>query len=236
MAFPFFPNERIVFAVGFAIVSALGVARRSGPVANIGVFGALLLVSLRIPRLQSYWPVPLALAVSTYAAACRLVPPLALGMSFLRRGRLDRAAVAGIIASSALAAVALAAWFALFRPDYSAVRATLFPALPWPLLMVGVAAFSVVNGALEEFVYRGVLLEALDAALGASMASVLLQSLAFGALHIHGFPSGATGVALATIYGFIIGLVRRRSDGMLAPWLAHICADIAIGSILVATR
>jgi membrane protease YdiL (CAAX protease family) len=101
---------------------------------------------------------------------------------------------------------------------------------------VGVVVFAMLNGALEELVYRGVLLSALDAALGASALSLALQAIAFGAMHIHGFPSGAAGVGLASIYGLMLGLVRRQARGMLGPWLAHVLADVTIGAILVATR
>ncbi len=40
---------------------------------------------------------------------------------------------------------------------------------------------------------------------------------------------------LATIYGLMLGLVRRRSGGMLAPWSAHVGTDVALGSILLTT-
>jgi membrane protease YdiL (CAAX protease family) len=141
-----------------------------------------------------------------------------------------------IVASAVVAGLALVAWFALVHPDYSATRAALFPSVPTPLLLLGVVLFSAVNGALEEVAYRGVLLDALDAALGAGVAPVVIQALAFGALHIGGFPRGAAGVVLAAIFGLMMGTVRRQTRGLLAPWLAHILADVTIGAILIATR
>jgi membrane protease YdiL (CAAX protease family) len=141
-----------------------------------------------------------------------------------------------IAASSVVAAGALFVWFQLAHPDYAGVRAALFPPLPLPLLLVGVVLFSMANGALEELAYRGVLLHALDAAVGPGALALVIQAGAFGALHYGGFPRGAAGVALATTYGVMMGLVRRRARGMLAPWLAHILADVCCGIILLATR
>jgi hypothetical protein len=34
----------------------------------------------------------------------------------------------------------------------------------------------------------------------------------------------------------MMGTLRRQTRGLLAPWLAHILADVVIGSILIATR
>jgi membrane protease YdiL (CAAX protease family) len=132
--------------------------------------------------------------------------------------------------------LALVAWFALAHPDYSVIRAALFPALPVPLLLLGIVLFSAANGALEEVAYRGVVLDAIDAALGAGAAPIAIQAMAFGALHINGFPRGAAGVVLASIFGVFMGIVRRQARGLLAPWLAHILADVVIGSILLASR
>ena len=55
----------------------------------------------------------------------------------------------------------------------------------------------------------------------------------FGALHVRGFPRGWAGVGLATIYGVMTGGIRRRSGGMLAPWVAHVFTDIVIAGIVV---
>jgi len=113
------------------------------------------------------------------------------------------------------------------------LRGTLFPNLPIPVLAVGVVLFSVVNAALEEFVYRGVILHALDTALKHRTLAVLLQAIVFGIVHIHGFPRGVFGAVLATLYGIMMAIVRRLSGGLMAPWLAHIFADVTIGAILL---
>jgi hypothetical protein len=47
-------------------------------------------------------------------------------------------------------------------------------------------------------------------------------------MHLHGFPRGWSGVALASVYGLMMGALRQRARGLLAPWVAHLFADLAI--------
>ena len=83
------------------------------------------------------------------------------------------------------------------------------PPLPVGLLIAGGLIFSMANAAVEEGAYRGVILHALDRSLGPGFAALLLQALAFGAIHIRGFPRGWLGVGLACIYGLLMGVIRR---------------------------
>ena len=82
------------------------------------------------------------------------------------------------------------------------------------LLLLGIG-FALVNAALEESIYRGILMQALDAVFGPGVFSVVLQAIVFGLAHIQGVPDGWTGVGLATAYGAMLGLIRRRALGML---------------------
>jgi membrane protease YdiL (CAAX protease family) len=107
------------------------------------------------------------------------------------------------------------------------------PALPLGLLIAGGLIFSMLNAAVEEGAYRGVILHALDRSLGPGFAALLLQALAFGAIHIRGFPRGWLGVGLASIYGLLMGVIRRRAGGMFAPWIAHVFTDVVIAGIVV---
>lgn len=90
-----------------------------------------------------------------------------------------------------------------------------------------------VNAAVEEGAYRGVLLHALDSSIGPGIWALLLQAVAFGTIHIGGFPRGWIGVGLACIYGLFMGVIRRRAGGMFAPWIAHVFTDIVIAGILL---
>lgn len=55
-----------------------------------------------------------------------------------------------------------------------------------------------------------------------------VQSLAFGALHYYGIPSGFAGVALTTVYGFVMGALGLYADTLAFPVLLHVLADFII--------
>src|SRR5262249_40231650 len=153
-------------------------------------------------------------------------------IGWLRAGRIGPDVRILVIVTVVVSAAALVAWTVLLKPDLRHHLA-LVPALPlwaYPLAAFGFAA---INAALEEAVFRGVMMEALDSSLGAGYLSIGTQALSFAALHyLAGFPSGAIGFAMTFVYGAMLGLVRRRSGGMVAPWIAHVAADLAIFSIL----
>ncbi|MFH9980523.1 CPBP family intramembrane glutamic endopeptidase [Streptomyces sp. NPDC017179] len=66
-----------------------------------------------------------------------------------------------------------------------------------------------------------------------SRTAVVVQALLFGAAHFGGFPSGFTGVAMAGAWGFVLGVLRLRSGGILVPYGVHVAADAVIGTLAV---
>lgn len=220
---------------GVSIASTFAAVRgRAWPAAHLGALASLLLATLSAFGDAKLWPLPPILAVTVYLVAAKRVAALGGLPRWFDRGRLDRATWLLIVMSVVVSSAALVAWFALAEPDYAELVARL-PKLPASALFAGVFMFALVNAALEELIYRGVLLGALDASLGAGVSPVVIQALLFGVLHVNGFPRGPVGIGLATIYGLMMGVVRRRSGGLLAPWIAHVGADVAIGSILLTT-
>ena len=75
--------------------------------------------------------------------------------------------------------------------------------------------------------FRGILFQCPAAVLGPTMIPLVLQAIAFGFIHFAGVPNGWPGVGLAATYGFLLGLIKRCSGGMLAPFLTHVIADLA---------
>src|SRR5439155_13501969 len=100
-----------------------------------------------------------------------------------------------------------------------------------PLLVCG-ASFALVNAFLEEMLFRGILLDAFESQIGPLWA-LLVQGVVFGVAHMHGVSSGVTGVIMAAIYGCWLGLLRQWTRGLLAPYLAHVCADATIFVLLI---
>jgi membrane protease YdiL (CAAX protease family) len=211
------------------IVAAVAHDRTSGAIAAI--FGIILGLS-GIPGIGT-WPAPGAIALLLFALLAWRATNWRRELKWLLRGRLDVVVVGLVGACVAIAGVALLVWYTTLHPDVSDIREAMFPPFPaWALILGGIG-FSAVNAAVEEGLFRGLLLDMLDRSLGNNMAALFLQAAAFGLLHIHGFPRGVVGVVLATIYGLMMGVLRRRSGGMLAPWLGHVATDVVIVCILV---
>ena len=89
------------------------------------------------------------------------------------------------------------------------------------------------NAFAEEVVYRGVMQEALSRVFKQKSIVLVLQASTFAAIHFAvGFPNGFLGYLMVFVYGFVLGYLRVRTNGMLAPYLAHVIADLAIGYFL----
>lgn len=100
----------------------------------------------------------------------------------------------------------------------------------WIVVPVGLG-FSCLNAAAEEAFYRGVIMHALLGTVG-TVPALALQAVSFGLLHTEGIPSGPAGVTLTAGYGLLLGVIRLKAGGLLAPWLAHVLADVTIVAVI----
>jgi membrane protease YdiL (CAAX protease family) len=231
-AFPIVPGGlKTVVVIGVTALTSIAWLRRCGPATELGVFStvSLALSWLGVPSSQ----LPFVLGLAVLVTVVRVVPWFEEALGWMRPGSVRPDVLFLSAASALIAAAGLVAWFLAVRPNVDDLLQTLIPDVSWPLLLVGGVGFAAINAAAEELAYRGVLMQALDAALGAGAVSIVLQAMAFGMLHIDGFPRGWIGVGLAGIYGLFMGALRRKAGGMLAPWIAHVLVDIAIVGILV---
>lgn len=111
----------------------------------------------------------------------------------------------------------------------------MIPKMPGWLLPLACLGFAIVNAAMEEIAFRGIMMQAVDSALGAGNLTIGIQAGSFASFHyLTGFPYGFWGFAMVFVFGFMLGVLRLRSRGMLAPWIAHVLADITIFVILAA--
>ncbi len=177
------------------------------------------------------WPFSLLVPVVVYGVAVTALPSLRRSFGWLRRGRLGSDILTLVLATVVVSGIALVIWYTAARPDHGRILRYM-PQMPIWLFPVAGLAFAVANAALEEAIFRGIIMDALDSALGPGHTSILLQSAPFAFLHLSGFPSGGWGMALVFAYGLMLGAIRRRARGMLAPWLAHVAADCTIFAIL----
>jgi uncharacterized protein len=231
------PMVPLMVAVGCVavlfVLTAVAVLRRAPAPARVGVLLCIFFVMVAYPPMRNTWPLPMLLTIGAYLGIRRFVPWLSEGSDFWRRGRIDAQVVFVSLAFVVMASVALLLWTRLAEPDLSDLHAQIPPNIPLALIVLGGVLFSILNALGEEFLWRGAILEALDRTLGRGALPVVIQAASFGLAHIMGFPRGWIGVALASVYGLMMGIVRRRSKGMLAPIVAHVFADMTIVGILV---
>jgi membrane protease YdiL (CAAX protease family) len=100
--------------------------------------------------------------------------------------------------------------------------------VPTAWLLLGAMA----NAVVEEITWRGYFVESLVAEGLRFHGANFLQGLAFGATHWNGFPGGTIGIGLATGFGLAMGLVARRSRGLVIPVSIHFFADIIVIRLL----
>jgi uncharacterized protein len=136
--------------------------------------------------------------------------------------------LAVVIAGSA---VALLVWSAATDPPPPPFL-TGFGGSPVWVLVLAVIGFSAVNAVWEEALYRGILQNELTDTLGRAPA-VVVQAAAFGFAHLNGFPSGEVGAIMAGGWGLLLGILRNKSNGMAAPYVAHLAADTTIAVLAI---
>ena len=151
---------------------------------------------------------------------------------WLRIGqRPDRTVLILAVGTVGAAGAALALWTVVVTPAAPPYLAQL-QQYPVGLAILGVIGFALVNPIWEEAMFRGAILEDLTAIWGAGPA-VIVQAVLFGAAHWAGFPSGWVGMLMAAGWGFVLGILRLRSRGILVPYLVHVTANAVIGSLAV---
>jgi membrane protease YdiL (CAAX protease family) len=110
-------------------------------------------------------------------------------------GRVGLLSGIATVAIVVLSSSALVLFYILFHPDVYPLGAALPVQALGGILVTG-CIFAVLNATLEELVFRGVLLDALESQ-WESVWAVILTAGMFGFGHLAGYPSGLVGVILA---------------------------------------
>jgi len=179
------------------------------------------------------WPLPYIAPLVIFVTFTASVPRLRDQLSWLTLGRIDRPTLLLSVATTLGTSFVLWIWIHTANPDVSDLR-SLLPSVSVGMLVLSCIAFSIANAAWEECLAKGILWSTLDRASLGFFEINVVQSFAFGLMHLSGFPRGPIGAALAALYGLLIGWIRKRSGGLLVPILTHFFADATIFA-LVAT-
>jgi membrane protease YdiL (CAAX protease family) len=214
------------------LLVAIAVLTRDAQSLHLSLFTAAFIIAPYLQPMLRSWPYSLLVPILFYCVVVLTVPQLRRSLLWIRPGNVDRDMVLSVAAVSVISGLALLIWYYALKPDVL-VQLRNMPRMPVWLFPFAGMAFAVSNAAMEEFAFRGVVMQSLDSAFGPGSVSVLAQGWLFGAMHfLQGFPKGGWGLAMAVVYGIMLGWLRRRSRGMLAPWAAHVCADLVIFAVL----
>jgi len=178
------------------------------------------------------WPAHLLVPLLAYGLIVVPVPALWRAARIPVGAWPARATVWLIVVTVVGSAIALIVWHQFLHPDLGDLL-VMIPAMPALLLPLACLGFAIVNAIIEELIWRGIIWDMLAKATSKAPLAIGLQAVSFGLFHIHGFPRGAIGVAMATVYGVFLGVIRHRTRGLGAVVVTHIFADIVIFVILI---
>lgn len=220
----------VLAVLGVWVTAAAALTYRDYRAAHVTLLAALLTLPRVVPALAD-WPLHLLVPSAGYALLL-LVLPRPPALRWLRRGAFDARTMGLVLLIFMVSAGGLVGWLVVVAPDVSDLTADL-PAWPLHLLVVLGLGFALLNAALEEAIWRGVMLAGLDATTGWPSFAVVVQAASFGVVHANTFPRGGLGVAMAFVYGLMLGALRLRARGMLAPFLAHVGTDVIVFGLLL---
>ncbi len=198
----------------------------------VGLICALTLALCKLESINRLWPLPIALALVIVLVVGKLVKFTRGAFDWIKRGDFGRQQIAIIAITATISGISLVCWYLIVKPDISDLADRIPHVHPIILIVMGLF-FSTTNAICEEFIWRGIIFNALERTFLPGAGALCVQALSFGVAHVHGFPRGVSGIVLASIYGYIIGCVRQHAKGLLAPIAAHFFADVVIYSILV---
>jgi membrane protease YdiL (CAAX protease family) len=216
-------------------------ARRqsSWPAVHGGIFLAVWgIVALAMPRVG--WPWHFLAPFIAYYGLVLIWPALRRTAQRPRVGRLGGMPLLAATQLAALTLAGIAIFQATVDPDVTELAWSIpvngFTHLTqwagvsddsiWGIILAGIC-FSLFNPVLEELIFRGVLYDAVSAEWGVAVAIGVTSGL-FGLVHMHGYPPGPIGAALAGLLGLGLGLIRWWTGGLGLAIACHIVADAII--------
>lgn len=178
------------------------------------------------------WPLSFCLPLAVFFGATWSIASLRRVMPRFELGAMTPPIWARLSAIVVVSSLGLWLWLRFLGADVSDIR-EMVPDAPFIALLAGGLAFALLNAAMEEAQYRFTFMGLLGRAGVSPWLNITLQGFAFGLHHYGGFPRGISGLLLATVYGLMLGELRVAAGGMLAPFVAHVCADLVIFALLL---
>ena len=194
------------------------------------LFVALLSLTMQVPQFR-IWPLLWVVPLSAYLVMVATIPPLRASFFRWRFGRITPFTASSAVIIGLITIATLVIFHRTVHPDVSGYR-TLLP-VQWFGGIVGTAIlFPLLNAALEEIVFRGMLFDSIASQWG-SAVTVIVSAVFFGYGHMQGYPPGPLGAVLAGVFGIAIGWLRVVTGGIGLPFLTHVVADTTIFILLM---
>lgn len=137
---------------------------------------------------------------------------------FFNAGQTARYWRTALLLGLGVAALILAAYFA--KPDLLGANPT---PKDWPVDVIIVMAlgYAIFSALMEETIFRSMMLAFARKHMSMN-AAILAQAVVFAAMHYRmGFPTKATGAALAFVWGLSAGWLVRKSDSVYPAYAMH---------------
>lgn len=97
---------------------------------------------------------------------------------------------------------------------------------------IEILLLSIANASCEEVLTRGFLLSEFLSSGTPFFIGNVLQASAFGLWHLHGMPNGKFGVWSMFIFGILMGILRLKCNGLVAPIITHSIIDCFLFSFV----
>jgi membrane protease YdiL (CAAX protease family) len=218
--------------VAFLLTVVLWANRRDDfALRDAAALSATLWILIRVP-VGGIWPLPAALALIAVIVLTGPRGTLLRWRKWFRVGTIGPSTWLLCAVIVVLTAVALLVWQRVTGGGLSSTYTGLIDSVPSPVAIAGIFLFLVVNGAVEDSVWSGVLMTGAKRTIPAPVA-IAVTALSFGLAHLDGVPNGAIGVAMVVAWGIVLSILRLRTGGMLATYIAHVLADATIVALLV---
>ncbi len=221
-----------IAAIIACVVAGLWVREDDVPEAKDAAVLVVLIYAIGLIPSIGLWPVGPALALLATVLVSWSTGRLARWREWFRVGRIDAGSWAIIAGVAVVSAIALVLWQAFFDGQLPLTYRQLAESVSTPVAVVGALGFAIVNGAIEDSIFFGILLTPLLRYFPPA-AAVTMTAIAFGVAHFNGVPNGIVGILLAAVWALMLGYLRMRTEGMLATYLAHIVADATIVAVLI---
>ena len=112
--------------------------------------------------------------------------------------------------------------FQQYLPKYSLQKNPLTEIIHTPQQLALFVFAALIAGGIKEEIQRAFILNRFGRYLGGAGLGLILWSLAFGAGH---YVQGVQGITIATIYGFLFGVIYLLRGSLIAPIVAHSAYD-----------